>query len=115
MSTLDRLKTYFESQNILVGTAEKACGFGNATLRNAFEGGKGIGSDKLEKILSVYTDLSSEWLLRGVGNMLVSDGINPEQVFKALNMPSNSDKIIEVWLRFMDVTQGMQELYKQSR
>ena len=73
MNTLERLKTYFEAQGIATGTAEKACGFGNATLRNAFESGKGIGSDKLEKILSVYPNLSSEWLLRGVGSMILDD------------------------------------------
>ena len=73
MNTLERLKSYFDSQGIAVGTAEKACGFGNATLRNAFEGGKGVGSDKLEKILSIYPNLSSEWLLRGVGSMILDD------------------------------------------
>ena len=115
MSTLERLKTYLDSQGVATGAAEKACGFGNATLRNAFEGGKGIGSDKLEKILSVYSNLSAEWLLRGTGKMLVTDDINLEQVFKAHNMPSNSDKIIQIWREFMEVTKGMQELYKQSR
>lgn len=69
MNTLERLKSYLELNGIPVGAAERACGFGNATLRNAFESGKGIGSDKVEKILSVYTDLSAEWLFRGVGNM----------------------------------------------
>lgn len=74
MNTLERLKTYFESQGIATGTAEKACSFGNATLRNAFESGKGIGTDKLEKILSVYPNLSTEWLLRGIGSMIKGEG-----------------------------------------
>lgn len=73
MNTLERLKSYFETREIAVGTAEKTCGFGNATLRNAFESGKGIGTDKLEKLLLIYPDLSSEWLLRGVGPMLLDD------------------------------------------
>lgn len=69
MNTLERLRSYLESNGIPVGTAERACGFGNATLRNAFESGKGIGSDKIEKILSIYNDLSAEWLFRGIGRM----------------------------------------------
>lgn len=73
MNTLQRLKVYLDAKGIKNGTAEKACGFGNATLRNAFEDGKGIGTDKLEVFLKVYPDLSSEWLLRGVGPMLLDD------------------------------------------
>lgn len=73
MNTLERLKTYLDAKGIAVGTAEKTCGFGNATLRNAFEGGKGIGTDKLEVFLRIYSDLSSEWLLRGVGTMFLDD------------------------------------------
>lgn len=73
MNTLERLKAYLDSKGILVGTAEKACGFGNALLRNAFKGGKGIGSDNVEIFLRVYSDLSAEWLFRGVGSMLLDD------------------------------------------
>lgn len=73
MNTLERIKAYLEAKNIPTGTAEKACGFGNATLRNAFEGGKGIGSDKIEIFLSTYPDLSAEWLLRGVGRMILDE------------------------------------------
>lgn len=71
MSMLERLKEYLESKDISTGAAEKACGFGNAMLRNAFVGGKGIGSDKIEKILHTYPELSAEWLLRGVGSMII--------------------------------------------
>lgn len=73
MNTLERLKAYLDAKGIVNATAEKACGFGNATLRNAFRAGKGIGTDKLEIILRVYPDLSSEWLLRGAGSMLLDD------------------------------------------
>ena len=114
MNTLERLKAYFNTQGIAVGTAEKACGFGNATLRNAFEGGKGVGSDKLEKILSVYPDLSSEWLLRGVGSMIVGGEIDQEQILKSINLPTNSREIINVWMKFMQATEGMQEIYRQT-
>ena len=114
MNTLERLKAYFEAQGIATGTAEKACGFGNATLRNAFESGKGIGSDKLEKILSIYPNLSADWLLRGVGHMIIGEGLDQEQILKSINLPANSHEIIEMWMKFMSVTAGMQELYKRT-
>lgn len=120
MSTTKRLKEYLDFKKIPTQKAENECGLGASSISKQLPTkdcpeGKSIGSENLEKILNTYHDLSAEWLLRGTGSMLISDGINPEQVFKTLNMPPNSDKIIEVWMQFMDVTKGMQELYKQSR
>lgn len=106
MNTLERLKAFFESQGIATGTAEKACGFGNATLRNAFESGKGIGSDKLEKILSVYPGLSSEWLLRGIGSMLIGKGKAVELEQKIALMSKgrpNKDAAYDVILSMVDM------------
>lgn len=114
MNTIQRFKAYLDKKGIKNAQAERALGFSNGLIGNAVKGNAAIGSDKLEKILIAYPDLSAEWLLRGTGNMIIGEGINPEQVFKAMNMPPNSDKIINVWLKFMEVTEGMQEIYKQS-
>ena len=115
MTPMERFRMYLDKKNITNAQAERECEFSNGFIGNAIKAKTAIGSDKLEKILKVYPDLSAEWLMRGIGDMFVGGGMSPEQVFRALNMPSNSDKIIEVWLQFMDVTKGMQELYKQSR
>lgn len=110
MSTADRLREYLKYKGINNFQAENDCGLSNGYIASS----KSIGSDKLEKILNTYHDLSAEWLLRGTGKMLIGDGIDPAQVFRALNMPHNSDKIIDVWMKFMELTKGMQEIYKQS-
>lgn len=116
MSATMRMKEYLDYKGIRTASAEKACGLGNATLGTVFKNpDANIGSKVLEKFLNTYTDLSAEWLLRGTGEMIIGSNLNPEQVFKALNMPSNSDKIIEVWLQFMECTKGMQQLYKNSK
>jgi len=116
MSATMRMKEYLDYKGIRTASAEKACGLGNATLGTVFKNpDANIGSKVLEKFLNTYTDLSAEWLLRGSGNMLITDGLNQEQVFKTLNMPTNSDKIIEVWMKFMELNKGMQELYMQSK
>lgn len=113
-STEKRLAEFLKNKGIKYSTAEKACGISNGLLGKAITKDMHLGSDKIENILKVYPELSAEWLMRGTGNMLATDGIQPEQVFKTLNMPPNSDKIIEVWKQFMDCTQGMQELYLQA-
>ena len=114
MMILERFRMYLDKKDISNAQAERDCGFSNGLIGNNIKTKGSIGGDKLEKILKVYPDLSAEWLMRGTGNMFVGDGMNPEQVFKALNMPSNSDKIIEVWMNFMEVTKGMQLLYRES-
>lgn len=112
--TVERLIEYLDYKGIAPYKAELDCGLSNGLIGKAAKVGSSLGSDKLEKLLNQYSDLSAEWLMRGVGNMLTTDGIQPEQVFRTLNMPPNSDKIIEVWKQFMDCTQGMQELYRQA-
>ena len=114
MITIERFKTYLNTKDITNSRAEKDCGLSNGLIGNALKTRSTIGSDKLEKILTAYPDLSAEWLLRGTGSMIIGDGIAPEQIFKKLGMPANSDKIIEVWMKFMSITEGMQELYKKS-
>ena len=119
MSVAVRLKDYLEYKKIAPYKAERQCGISSGGIskqlpdENRKEGGS-IGSENLEKFLSVYQDISAEWLLRGSGNMIIGDRVDKEQVFMALNMPKNSDKILEVWMQFMDITKNMQDLYKQS-
>ena len=45
----------------------------NASFGKSLKNKGAIGSDKIEKILSVYPDLSPTWLLTGSGSMLCSD------------------------------------------
>ena len=116
MSTTKRMKEYLEYKEIPVSRAEKSCGFGNATLVSAFKNpDASLGSKYLEIFLRTYSDLSAEWLLRGTGSMIIGESMNQEQMFEAFNMPHNSDKIIEVWMKFMELNKGMQELYLQSK
>ena len=116
MSTVERIKMYLDYRNIPVRRAEKESGVSNATFANAMKNPKGtVGSDKIESFLRAYPEVSAEWLLRGTGPMLIGEGENHEQIFKAMNLPPNSGKIIEVWMKFMEVTEGMQEVYKLSK
>lgn len=114
MNATTRFKAYIDAKGIKNAQAERDCGLSNGLLASALHKNAALGGDKLEQILNAYPDLSAEWLLRGTGEMLVTNGINQEQIFKALNMPSNSDKIIDIWKEFMECTKRMQDLYKQS-
>lgn len=72
MTATDRIKEYLDYKGIPVYQAEKACGVSNASISKALKpGATTMKSDTLEKFLSTYTDLSAEWVLRGIGKMLI--------------------------------------------
>lgn len=67
---LDRIKEYIDFKGIPVSRFEKSIGMSNASFGKSLKSGGAIGTDKLENILTTYTDLSAEWLLTGEGRML---------------------------------------------
>lgn len=66
---LERIKEYLDFKGITIAAFEKSIGMGNASFRKALLNGGAIGTDKLEKILSVYVDLSPLWVVSGRGTM----------------------------------------------
>ena len=69
---VERIVYYLKQKGISITTFEKEAGLGHATLLKAHKTGGAIGSDKLEKIISVCKDLSPTWLLTGEGEMLLN-------------------------------------------
>ena len=73
MGMLERLNAFISAKGFSMKAFEESVGMSNGSLGTTIRNGQGIRSDKLENILSVYPDLSAEWLLRGVGSMLLDD------------------------------------------
>lgn len=67
---LERIKEYIDSKGISVAAFERSIGMSNASFGKSLRSKGAIGTDKLENILSVYKDLSAEWLMTGRGEML---------------------------------------------
>lgn len=67
---LERIKQYIDNKSISVAAFEKSIGMSNASFGKCLKKGGAIGTDKLENILSVYPDISPNWLLTGNGTML---------------------------------------------
>ena len=61
-----RLKEYIDSRKLSVARFEMLCGISNGTLARALKQEKSVTTDSLEKILGTFSDLSAEWLLRGI-------------------------------------------------
>mgnify|MGYP003188976636 FL=1 len=67
---LDRIKEYIDKKGITIAAFERSVGMSNASFGKSLKGGKAIGTDKLENILTIYQDINPSWLLTGEGNML---------------------------------------------
>lgn len=81
---LDRIKLYIDTKGISIAAFEKSVGMSNASFSKSLKNNGAIGTDKLENILSIYPDISPEWLLTGQGDMLkeepsLSVSMNPQE------------------------------------
>lgn len=93
---LERIKEYIDYKGITISAFEKSIGMSNASFGKSLKSGKGIGSDKLEKILKVYTDISPSWLLTGEGTMLKNDTPPPlEAAVQPIYQPYNPEKKVD--------------------
>lgn len=94
---LTRLKKYMEAKTISTAAFEKSIGMSNGLLGKQLKKNGTIGSDKLEKILINYPDLSPEWLILGAGPMLKSDDLDLARrpVNEISTVPANQSISIE--------------------
>ena len=69
LTVKDRLVAFIKHKGLSQSRFEKSVGLSNGFVNNI---SKGIGADKLQRILCVYPDLNSDWLLNGVGDMAIS-------------------------------------------
>lgn len=67
---IDRLQLFMETRGINDNQMTIAAGLSVGLLGKLKKNGKGMNSSNIEKILSVYTELSADWLLTGRGEML---------------------------------------------
>ncbi len=95
---LERLKQYIDSKGISIAAFERSIGMANASFGKSLKKRGAIGTDKLEKILTIYQDISPMWLLSGIGEMLLQNGEVPQKYETAptylLDMLSQKDSII---------------------
>ena len=75
-------------------------GMGHTTVFNQFAGNRALSLDTVLKTISSYRELSTDWLLRGNGEMIVSNETNSENAEKYL---SRIEKLIDT-IQFLSET-----------
>lgn len=79
----EKLSEYIISKGISVYAFENAIGASRGSIAKAIKDNKNIGSNVLENILHIYSDINPDWLLTGQGSML--RGSQPSEVSKKIN------------------------------
>jgi phage repressor protein C with HTH and peptisase S24 domain len=69
----ERIGEYIAKKGTSYYAFENSIGASRGSISKAVKEGKSIGSQVLENILSVYTDLNPVWLLTGQGDIFVGD------------------------------------------
>ncbi len=88
-----------------------------------------------EQIYAHCENISAEWLLTGEGEMISGDKQSADDCseeikylrtenaslkaelcrIKELKLPTRDSKIYNLWMKFMEITEEMQELYKEEK
>lgn len=65
-----RLKHFIEYKGVSINKFSESVGASNSYFNKVFSNNTSIGSDRIERILNVYPELSSDWLIMGKGAMI---------------------------------------------
>ena len=79
-SVVDRLKQFIDQTGLTIASFERSVGMSNNSFGKSLKSGGSIGSDKLQKTMSVYPNLSATWLLTGEGTMLTTEEAAPAPI-----------------------------------
>lgn len=78
---LQRLAQFREHTGMSVNSFVDEIGMEYVTVLNQFNGKRGLSLDTVLSTLTVFSDLSADWLLRDRGDMLISqDDGSPESI-----------------------------------
>lgn len=69
----ERVGEYIAKKGVSYYAFENSIGASRGSISKAVKEGKSIGSQALENILSIYTDLNPTWLMTGQENMFVGN------------------------------------------
>lgn len=89
---IERLQYYMSQSGINDNQMTVTAGLSVGLLGKAKNGGKGLSSVSIEKILLAYDDINPDWLLTGRGPMLKTKGSNQSYSAAEDTIPDHKDK-----------------------
>ena len=92
-----RVKCILEDKSISVNALSKQINVAQATLNPQLRGDRTLAANIVEKILDAFPDVSAEWLMRGKGEMLISEQITLAKMQDAKGGESDVVEQDSVW------------------
>ena len=83
---IEIIKTIIAHYDLSIRAFAIKCGLKDNTLTNQLNGVRELSLATVNAILSTFEDISSEWLLRGKGTMLLSDVEHERNIIPDSNM-----------------------------
>ena len=91
MTIYQRVKCVLENKSISVNALSKKINVAQATLNPQLKGDRSLAANIVEKILTVFPDVSAEWLMRGVESIGV--GKSAEYIAEKTNVDCVAETI----------------------
>lgn len=116
MDILSRLKEIIAFSGLSVRAFAMKCGIPQKTLDNQVKGLRGISLETIISVAHTFPEISSEWLLRGDGEMLKSEPIdaNADRVIKLVDtITMQQDTISEKTKEIADLKERVRQLEVQ--
>jgi len=108
---LERLRQYMLHRNLSFNKLEISVKASHGSISNAWKNGKNIGANVVERILITYPEISSEWLLRGKGEMILASNNQSSEESDISSSDQFNELLIEKCLSFFN-TNDKKELYQ---
>ena len=110
---VQRIKAYLDAKKISVNAFENKVGMSHGAFRKAINENKSIQTDRLEKIISIYEDISPVWLLTGKGEMFTLENATQKQTHQ--NPPTASNELFQMVEIIRKQAEEIGELKEQVR
>lgn len=69
-----RIMLILDDKQVSVNALSKLVGMSQTTLNTQLKGERALSANVVAKVLSVFPDVSAEWVIRGVGTMYNKEG-----------------------------------------
>ena len=73
VSVFQRIMLILEDKQVSVNALSKLIEMSQTTLNTQLKGERALSANVVAKVLSVFPDVSAEWLMRGVGTMYIKE------------------------------------------
>ena len=113
----ERVGEYIAKKGISYYAFENSIGASRGSISKAVKEGKSIGSQALENILSIYTDLNPTWLMTGQENMFVgNESISRNNKIETFRLKTDSSlESQQIPLYDIEAVAGLVPLFQDSK